>query len=418
MRPCRISGRRLSSFRGTFHPTSPMATLKKTRSSSKRTAGTAPRVESNQDVSEAGAPIAARAFRPGQRMDGTAPLVDSRPRRLRATGHSRRERASSSTSAKRSATPRPTADTTTRRCANITRSVHPERTNVRRCGVRRQRIAVPQSLVRSKLRGRHQPRAHLDRGDREASPRARSWCTTISTRTTPKYTEEDLRFYACHCGSPKCRGTIVKTRKKLRPMSALRALLGGIVDYAGLFPPAALDMPTAVRNYAAYRARSRRVDARADSSFRSRGSTSSLAARAARRRRRATAGDSPRCSAPILSATSRARASSIASMRTHRSSIRSRRSSRRPRTSNGSVALLAGEFELFVEMPDDRDHVAIDRRARARRRSRPRSERAASRQRRFLAAATSFGSSAVPRRRRVVQGDGRTPSSAPGGVSV
>lgn len=36
-------------------------------------------------------------------------------------------------------------------------------------------------------------------------------------------------------------------------MSALRALLGGIVDYAGLFPPAALDMSTAVRNFAAYR---------------------------------------------------------------------------------------------------------------------------------------------------------------------
>jgi hypothetical protein len=32
-------------------------------------------------------------------------------------------------------------------------------------------------------------------------------------------------------------------------MNALRALLTGIVDYAGLFPPA-LDMPTAVRNYA------------------------------------------------------------------------------------------------------------------------------------------------------------------------
>lgn len=31
-----------------------------------------------------------------------------------------------------------------------------------------------------------------------------------------EYTEEDLRFYACHCGSPKCRGTIVKTRKRLR----------------------------------------------------------------------------------------------------------------------------------------------------------------------------------------------------------
>jgi hypothetical protein len=36
-------------------------------------------------------------------------------------------------------------------------------------------------------------------------------------------------------------------------MTALRALLEGIVDYAGLFPPAALDMPSAVRNYASYR---------------------------------------------------------------------------------------------------------------------------------------------------------------------
>lgn len=35
-------------------------------------------------------------------------------------------------------------------------------------------------------------------------------------------------------------------------MTALRALLGGIVDYAGLFPPAGLDMPAATRNYASY----------------------------------------------------------------------------------------------------------------------------------------------------------------------
>lgn len=37
-------------------------------------------------------------------------------------------------------------------------------------------------------------------------------------------------------------------------MTALRALLGGIVDYAGLFPPAALDMPAAVQSYVEYRA--------------------------------------------------------------------------------------------------------------------------------------------------------------------
>jgi hypothetical protein len=37
-------------------------------------------------------------------------------------------------------------------------------------------------------------------------------------------------------------------------MKALRALLSGIVDYAGLYPPAALDMATAVGNYATYAA--------------------------------------------------------------------------------------------------------------------------------------------------------------------
>jgi hypothetical protein len=35
--------------------------------------------------------------------------------------------------------------------------------------------------------------------------------------------------------------------------AALRVLLGAAIDYAGLFPPAGLRMPDAVRNYAAYR---------------------------------------------------------------------------------------------------------------------------------------------------------------------
>lgn len=35
---------------------------------------------------------------------------------------------------------------------------------------------------------------------------------------------------------------------------ALRALIEGAIDYAGLFPPASEDMPAAVRHYAAYRA--------------------------------------------------------------------------------------------------------------------------------------------------------------------
>ena len=37
-------------------------------------------------------------------------------------------------------------------------------------------------------------------------------------------------------------------------MSALRALLAGVIDYAALFPPTSADMPRAVRDYASYRA--------------------------------------------------------------------------------------------------------------------------------------------------------------------
>ena len=37
-------------------------------------------------------------------------------------------------------------------------------------------------------------------------------------------------------------------------MTSLRPYLAGLIDYAGLFPPAKLDMQTAVRNYAEYRA--------------------------------------------------------------------------------------------------------------------------------------------------------------------
>lgn len=36
-------------------------------------------------------------------------------------------------------------------------------------------------------------------------------------------------------------------------MTAIHALLDGLIDYAGLFPPASLNMQTAVRNYASYR---------------------------------------------------------------------------------------------------------------------------------------------------------------------
>ena len=38
----------------------------------------------------------------------------------------------------------------------------------------------------------------------------------------PEYTIEDLEMYACHCGSPKCRGTIVDVPKRRKEL--VRAL--------------------------------------------------------------------------------------------------------------------------------------------------------------------------------------------------
>src|SRR5215831_12443337 len=45
------------------------------------------------------------------------------------------------------------------------------------------------------------------------------------------------------------RGTPAATGRASR---VVRNLLAGAIDYAGLFPPAALDMRTAVRNYVSY----------------------------------------------------------------------------------------------------------------------------------------------------------------------
>src|SRR4051794_5561991 len=42
--------------------------------------------------------------------------------------------------------------------------------------------------------------------------------------------------------------------RQSKPVASLRVLLYNVVDYAGLFPPAALDMKTAVRNFLAYQA--------------------------------------------------------------------------------------------------------------------------------------------------------------------
>lgn len=60
-------------------------------------------------------------------------------------------------------------------------------------------------------------RGHIWIEAKRAIPKGTELVYDYQFEDDPKYTEEDLRFYACRCGSPKCRGTIVKTRKKLTP---------------------------------------------------------------------------------------------------------------------------------------------------------------------------------------------------------
>ncbi len=77
--------------------------------------------------------------------------------------------------------------------------------------------------------------------------------TTISTRTTRTTRRKICAFSMSVRGAELSRHDR-EDPKKTAAVTALRALLAGIVDYAGLFPPAELDMPAAVRNYAEYRA--------------------------------------------------------------------------------------------------------------------------------------------------------------------
>ncbi len=97
-----------------------------------------------------------------------------------------------------------------------------------------------------------------------------------------------------------CYGRRPPYRLQFSPMSALRALLHGSIDYAGLFPPAGLDMAAAVANYAAYRdgphawALGRFVAARG----RLRGVRGGRGRRCCRELPRPRPGASPRSSAP------------------------------------------------------------------------------------------------------------------------
>jgi hypothetical protein len=111
---------------------------------------------------------------------------------------------------------------------------------------------------------------------------------------TDDHSAEDERFYKCRCGSPKCRGTILAPHRPTAdvspPAATLRALMRRLVDYAGLFPPAALSMegPSAATRRT-WRLAS--VDARALRSFRSRRLGSSPSGGAAHDRRWRLRGD-------------------------------------------------------------------------------------------------------------------------------
>ncbi len=56
-------------------------------------------------------------------------------------------------------------------------------------------------------------------------PQGAELCYDYQFEHMPEYTEDDLRFYGCRCGTPSCRGTIVKVdrrRKLARAWAAAR----------------------------------------------------------------------------------------------------------------------------------------------------------------------------------------------------
>ena len=133
----------------------------------------------------------------------------------------------------------------------------------------RQRRALPQSLVRRNCEA-ITDRKRIFIEARRTIRAGDELLYDYQYERTDDHTEEDEKFYACRCGSPKCRGTILAPKSPARSEHAtaavaptLRALLAGLVDYAGLFPPAsARRWRTPPPNYASHLAVDRRMDAR------------------------------------------------------------------------------------------------------------------------------------------------------------
>src|SRR2546423_1836878 len=90
---------------------------------------------------------------------------------------------------------------------------------------------------------------------RNRSRPERSWSTTINTSAVTTTRKRTRRSTAADVALQNVAGLSWRRRQPEmagQPAATIVALMRGLVDYAGLFPPAALQMPEAVSNYAAY----------------------------------------------------------------------------------------------------------------------------------------------------------------------
>src|SRR5271167_1380700 len=94
-------------------------------------------------------------------------------------------------------------------------------------------------------------RATIARGSSPASPRLLTSSTTTTWPTTMIAARCGLRASGCTWSSDSSRGRQNKIAMSLVPES-LSALLTNLVDYAGLYPPAALSLPVVLSNYESY----------------------------------------------------------------------------------------------------------------------------------------------------------------------
>ncbi len=138
-----------------------------------------------------------------------------RPRRVRGAPHPARARASSNTPASSSRRTRPAVRYDDDAMEQHHVSVRGRRRHADRRRRERERGPLFQPRLRAQLRGGDRGRTHLHRGHRRRRP-GHELVYDYALVRDDSWQDRWAELYACRCGAPRCRGTILKSPKPPR----------------------------------------------------------------------------------------------------------------------------------------------------------------------------------------------------------